>query len=65
MTPVSRPLKRYRVKHWSSGGEVIQVMSWAVIDIRTHRGSLPIMARCYSRYRAEKICQALNAQGKG
>jgi hypothetical protein len=61
MSRVSRPLKRYRVKHWPTIGAVIQVMPWTVIR-RLPPFGLTIEARCYTRAAALRICAALNAQ---
>ena len=59
---MKRPSRRYQVKHWPGIGAVTQVMPWAVVYIRPRLGSLPIMARCYTKHRATHICHALNAQ---
>ena len=59
---MKRPTLRYRVKHWPIIGAVSQVIPWAVVYIRPRRGSFPIMARCYTKHRATRICRALNAQ---
>ena len=61
MKPVSRPPSRYQVKHWPSIGAVIQVMPWTVVYIRPRLW--PIMARCYTRHQATRICSALNRNG--
>lgn len=65
MTP-----RRYRVQYWPTlvqywptSSPVLGVMPWAVVYARTPRlGSFPILARCYTRYRAVTICKLLNAQ---
>jgi len=58
MTP-----RRYRVQYWPTSSPVLGVMPWAVVYMRTPRiGSFPVLARCYTRHRAETICKLLNGQ---
>ena len=65
MTKPSKPSPtRYRVQRWNVIGSVHQVMPWAVMcPPRSYR--LPIMARCYTRSSARRICRLLNAAEKG
>ena len=64
MTPVSSPPRQYQVKHWPSSGAVTQVMPWTVVYAQARSGSFPIMARCYTKHQATRICSALNQQRK-
>lgn len=58
---MAKPVSRYRVVHWPDVGVIIQVMPWAVI-CRAPKFGLPIVARCYTRATALRICRSLNAQ---
>lgn len=53
----------FRVKYWPLAGLITGMMPWTVVYKQTpQRGMFPIMARCYTKHRAMRICRALNAQ---
>jgi hypothetical protein len=58
---MAKTVPRYRVVHWPAAGVIIQVMPWVVI-CRAPKFGFPIVARCYTRAAALRICRALNAQ---